>query len=217
MRHELHRTFFGLLSKIPGPLGSELTRGVFEWKYSRPDPWVTSDWDYQHQKYRATLEHVPERSYRNILDAGCGEGDFIEPIRGAYPDARIMGVDISSRAIARAKEHSGDKSNVEFRTLDILRQRMDARFDLIFCTEVVYYVDPTGQGDQLVRQLTSMLSSGGALILVNPWPEARRLHQQFSTSDELSHLADHVHYDERRSFVVSIYEQRELGPEERQA
>jgi 2-polyprenyl-3-methyl-5-hydroxy-6-metoxy-1,4-benzoquinol methylase len=76
MRTELHRALFALLSRIPGGLGSELTRRLFEWKYIRPDPWCISGDEYQRVRYRATLAQVPERSYRKILDVGCGAGHF---------------------------------------------------------------------------------------------------------------------------------------------
>jgi 2-polyprenyl-3-methyl-5-hydroxy-6-metoxy-1,4-benzoquinol methylase len=85
MRTELHRALFALLSRIPGQFGSELTRRVFELKYVRPDPWCISGDEYQRQRYQATLDQVPERYYRKILDVGCGEGHFINllKIRGS--------------------------------------------------------------------------------------------------------------------------------------
>jgi ubiquinone/menaquinone biosynthesis C-methylase UbiE len=80
MRTELHRALFALLSRIPGQFGSELTRRVFEWKYVRPDSWCISGYD-QRQRYQATLDQVPERYYRKILDVGCGEGHFINLLK----------------------------------------------------------------------------------------------------------------------------------------
>jgi hypothetical protein len=55
---------------------------------------------------------------------------------------------------------------VHFRQFDLLCDDFDTRFDLIFCAEVLYYVDPR-QRLHVARRIARWLVPGGDLMLVH--------------------------------------------------
>jgi len=56
--------------------------------------------------------HEPINS---ILDVGCGGGSFTERLAQEYPNAKVVGIDISKHAIAYAqRKMSREKSNLSF-------------------------------------------------------------------------------------------------------
>ena len=67
-----------------------------------------------------TGEELPEKP--RILDAGTGSGCIAVAVARALPEAEVLGVDISSEAVAQAAENARlNGVRVDFKTRDILR------------------------------------------------------------------------------------------------
>jgi trans-aconitate methyltransferase len=204
----LHRRLFGLMAAMPGRASSDLLRRYFEWFHRRPDPWGHAVLDYERQKYRSTLERVPPGAYRRVLDAGCSEGTFTVRLAEAYPDAEVVGVDISERAVHRARRRAvgSPHRGLSFQALDLVTEGPAGRFDLIFCAETLYYLGRGERSRAASRRLAALLEAGGLLVLVHPWPEARALYQTLDADPALRRLVEHVEPHPQRPYAVSIYE-----------
>ncbi|GLW10594.1 hypothetical protein Misp01_57220 [Microtetraspora sp. NBRC 13810] len=202
----MHRTLFRTLSLLaPGGQGAVLRR-YFDWWHRNPDPWNLGTDSYERHKYETTLRQVPERPYRRILDVGCSEGVFTHMLARTYPDAEVTGMDISERALSRARARmDGDGTKVTLIQGDLLADGPGERFDLVFCAETLYYL---GRHDRLLRasaRLSGLLEPGGVLVLVHPWPEARRLHGYLDDNPAVSRFAEEVDRTPQRPFAVSLY------------
>lgn len=85
------------------------------------------------------LSHPPQ----SILDVGCGGGLFTLRLAKHYPQAQVMGVDISEEAITFAKERLNEEQpplkNVEFH---IHSPKLDERkcFDVVMATLVCHHL-----------------------------------------------------------------------------
>ncbi len=192
LRVVLHRRFFELLSRLPEPAHSRILRGVFDKKYDHPDPWgVTSgspNGAYQRRKFRTTLDCIPIGDYRRVLDAGCGEGAFTRLLPEAFSGAEVVGIDIAADAVERAAAVA-PRQAVQYLTTNFLDDSLPGMFDLVFCNEVLYYLGGSGQR-RAAERLISTLTPGGILVLVHPWPEARRLHQPFDVDPALTRIRE---------------------------
>ncbi|MET8003539.1 class I SAM-dependent methyltransferase [Nonomuraea glycinis] len=203
---KMHRTFFRTLSLLSSRGQGALLRRYFDWWHRRPDPWNMGTDAYEQAKYAATLAQVSAGPYRRILEMGCSEGVFTQRLVRAHPDAHVTAVDISERALRRAAERVAEAAD---RTLlvaaDLLTFTAEHRYDLVFCSETLYYV---GRGDRLRQasaQLIGLLAPGGVLVLVHPWPEARRLHRFVDASGAVSRVSEFVETAAHRPFAVSVY------------
>ncbi|MFG1705821.1 class I SAM-dependent methyltransferase [Nonomuraea sp. M3C6] len=201
----MHRTLFRTLSLL-SPAGQGLIlRRYFDWRHRVPDPWKLATDSYEQQKYRSTLKHLPARPYRRIIEVGCAEGVFTHTLATTYPDAEIIGVDVSARALARARQRVPEDGRVRFIQADILTHRPDRSFDLVFCSETLYYL---GRHERLRRasaQLSALLEPDGVLVAVHPWPEATRLHHYLDSHAALSRLTEQVYQAPPRPFAVAVY------------
>ncbi len=112
---------------------------------------------YEQHKYAATLNRLPARRFRRILDVGCSKGTFTYLAARAYPDAEVIGVDTSERALHRARVRSGHlRPAPRFLLLDMLTQAPAGLFDLVFCSEVLYY---WGRESRLRQEVSSWQAS----------------------------------------------------------
>jgi len=135
------------------------------------------DFDYGHfaERFRGTEEYVKagQETYRpvfegctDVLDIGCGRGEFLELMRDAGVPAR--GIDLSAESVAmcRAKGLDAEVADL-FAYLDNLPE---ASLDGIFCSQVVEHLPPE-RLPAMIRLATSRLRRGGVIAIETPNPE----------------------------------------------
>jgi len=101
-----------------------------------------------------------------VLDAGCGEGNL--SIYMARRGARVLGIDISKRAIKICKRKSielGLNQKLEFLNVDIIDNQIDGTFHLATCFEVLEHISNYGLA---IKRLSELLKPSGILIVSTP-------------------------------------------------
>jgi SAM-dependent methyltransferase len=84
------------------------------------------------------LARIPPETVRTILDFGCGRGAWTVMLRRRFPNAQIIGLDISTAAIERAR---ADFPDATFATSDGREvPHEDGFFDLVFSYHVLEHV-----------------------------------------------------------------------------
>jgi SAM-dependent methyltransferase len=81
---------------------------------------------------------------RDVVDVGCGRGDFTRELAGRYPSLReAWGTDFSPETLAIAAEDAKPSDRVRFRTADLLEMPFgEDRFDLLVCLNVLHHIHP---------------------------------------------------------------------------
>jgi 2-polyprenyl-3-methyl-5-hydroxy-6-metoxy-1,4-benzoquinol methylase len=107
--------------------------------YMIEDPWKL-DSELEHARFRGTSERLA-RAFgrpRTILEVGCGEG--VQSAYFAQQCDRLTGIDVSARAIERARRRL---PQAELAVGDLAAQawaRETDRFDVVVACEVIYYM-----------------------------------------------------------------------------
>lgn len=177
-----------------------LTRLYFEYLYLKDDPYNTRR-DEKIERTKRALALLDDRRARNALEVGCGQGTLTGHIEARAHE--VVGVDISSQAVARARERFKDKPNVSFEAKDLLAPSFpDRSFDLIVCSEVLYYL-PLERLDDVAGRLVSSLEPDGRMLLIHTRSKAddeegielkafgaKTVHERFIDDPALSLEAD---------------------------
>lgn len=209
---------FGLLRGL-AEIGNLLLYGVlfpsrflprlFNFRFRRPDPWDYASSPYEQRKYAQMLAILPRRSsgrppYRRALDLGCAEGLFTRRLVEEGVAEEVVGVDVAERALSRAKEQCAHLP-AEFHLLDIGEALPAGKFDLVFCSEVLYYL-----GYRRIRALAAKLAEkiwpGGHLVLVSAWPAAKLIHRPFLRHAAFKLVAEHVERHHTRPYAITCLE-----------
>jgi SAM-dependent methyltransferase len=134
---------------------------------------------------RETLNRVGDPP-RRVLDYGCGEGRYLDLIRERFPNAALVGSDISDVALEHAERRHPD---AEWVLMDDERVRApDAGFDLIVSVEVLEHV---ANVELATNELGRLLAPGGVLILTTPCANPGSLEWLFNRlRGGLEHTAD---------------------------
>lgn len=111
---------------------------------------------------------IPDnKKYNHILDAGSGPGVFSFELARRFPDARVRGIDLLSKAV-NACQHIADKvkiTNVEFQHAAIGQLPDKDIFGLIICVDIMEHIE-----DDLnaLKNLHQVIAPNGVLVLHVP-------------------------------------------------
>lgn len=120
--------------------------------------------EYVREKQRFYLPFFAGR--KEVLDIGCGRGEFLELVRGAGVAARGIDLDAEAVALCRARGLEAEQADL-FTYLDAAPE---AAFEGIFCAQVVEHLPPA-RLPEFVRLAASRLARGGVLAIETPNPE----------------------------------------------
>lgn len=114
---------------------------------------------------------LPARRYRRIVDLGCGFGKSTWPLKKAFPEADVIGIDLSAPclrlAARRADEHS---LRIRFRQADAIATGLDSGLaDLVTSTMFVHEV-PADVLPKVFSEAARLLAPGGLLRFLDFQP-----------------------------------------------
>lgn len=123
-------------------------------------------WGYEYLSYlRFILNILKKLEFNSLLDVGCGDGRFLYEVYHIFPQKKIVGIDISERAIKfarlmnpRVKYFHGDVKDTSL---------IKEKFDIITLIETLEHIPPREIKDFL-GGIHHYLKDEGILILTVP-------------------------------------------------
>ena len=142
------------------------------------------DWNRHWQDYSATAEENPAQNYRRelvfsllglgdagkgarILDIGSGQGDMAAAIRARFPQAQVLGLELSQSGVEISQKKVSGARFVQRDLLDGSQPSPELRgwATHAVCSEVIEHVDDPSR---LLENARAYLAQGGLLVLTAP-------------------------------------------------
>lgn len=143
-------------------------KDIMEDLYIKQDPWGDLNSKYNETKFARQLKNIRKYQPKSVLEVGCGEGIFTRLMGNA--SYAVDAVDVSEKAIERAKVRCKDYKNIKFYCSDVVKFTLPKRYDMILLSEVMGYIIWLNNILDVGLWLTSLISSlnnGGKLVIVN--------------------------------------------------
>lgn len=102
----------------------------------------------------------------NVLDIGCGRGEFLEMMREMNVPAR--GIDLGEESVAQCREKGLDAEVADLFTF--LGPHTAGEFDGIFASQLVEHIDPA-RLPEMIRLCAASLGRGGVIAIETPNPD----------------------------------------------
>lgn len=143
------------------PAGPRFGRAHWEGLFARtPDPWRYGN-TYEQDKYEQTLSLVPD-GITTALELASAEGFFTEKL--APRVKRLVSSDISQIAMEHAAQSCTAHRNVQFRRIDFVQDELPPGFDLVVCSEVLYYIGGLDVLQNVAKKIERALNPGGYFL-----------------------------------------------------
>jgi len=112
----------------------------FDELWDRGDPWELETSVFERERYARLIGILDRPKYARILEIGCGAGAFTRQL--APLAERLLALDVSAKAIAKAQAAGDTPKHVEFRHANIMDYDMkkEGPWDLILISETIYYL-----------------------------------------------------------------------------
>jgi trans-aconitate methyltransferase len=113
---------------------------------------------------RELIAQLHPRGDERILDVGCGDGKVTAELARAVPKGSVTGIDASPEMIRFARKifPQGKHPNLEFQVMDARKIHLAQRFDMVFSSSVLHWVD---NHPAFLRGAAACLRSGGRLVV----------------------------------------------------
>ncbi len=151
----------------------------FERQYQRSrDPWDFETSAYEQAKYDRTIDALGDRTYPFGLELGASIGVLTQ--RLAPRCGRLITLEPAPTAAAQARSRLETVPNVDVRLGSAPEDLPEWSFDLVVCSEVLYYFSPE-ELERVLDALTQRMPRAATLLAVH-W-RGRGTHQL--TGDEV--------------------------------
>ncbi len=125
---------------------------------------------------------LPELKTENILDIGCGNGNFIDTYLEHDPSSNIYGVERQDKVAEKLKKKYQNVSNVTIINEDITRVKIEQKFDIINMSYMLFYL-PKEQQQQLLSSVHDLLSDDGKVTICQYFPNIEDIQMRMSKND----------------------------------
>ncbi|MGB7323348.1 MAG: class I SAM-dependent methyltransferase [Rubripirellula sp.] len=149
--------------------------------------------------YVSAMEYVLEKLRvlcpSAVADVGTGDGRLVRELTRTLPDAKIVGIDYSDRAIQLAKALN---PNLDFRCMDVIRDTVGETFEVVTLIEVFEHIPPE-LTESFAAAIHPLMMDQGHLFVTVPhenMPVSRKHFQHFSADSLRSYFEPHFVLEE---------------------
>jgi predicted TPR repeat methyltransferase len=134
------------------------------------DPWRFASSDYERAKYAHTLATLGDRRFGRALEVGCSIGVFTAQLAARCDE--LVAIDVSPSALALARRRLAGEPHVTLAETAFPEEMPAGPWDLVLCSEVLYYLDPDALS--LAEQRLAEALTEGATVVAVHWRPATR-------------------------------------------
>ncbi len=112
---------------------------------------------------------------QKILDLGCGTGSSTILLKQAFPNAEVIGLDLSPFMLAIAK-HKANRAGLKIKWLHGLAEKTNLlaeRFDLVTAS-LLFHETPASISKAIIKEAYRLLTPGGQAIILDGNQESLR-------------------------------------------
>lgn len=116
----------------------------------------------------ALVDALPfkKRDRLKVIDLGCGTGNLSKKIISAYPNARIICLDMAENMLKMARVKLKDNNNIKFWLGDIRDFDLSDKYDVILASLVLHHIEKKDK-PRFYRKLYNALSKKGVFFCID--------------------------------------------------
>jgi trans-aconitate methyltransferase len=171
------------------------------------DPWSYQESAYEEFKRTTLLQSLPN-DFSSLLEVGCADGHNLLAMSSRFPEPKLIGIDISTEAIQRARINTANHPKIELHLakpgISAILGELHGTFDVMIFSEVLYYIGNKKAWQESLTPLKSLLHPGSIVIAVHPSSDSKELHDRLCSILGLDVVETRQYTEESRPFEIRI-------------
>lgn len=119
---------------------------------------------YWQHRVRQTVLDMTQNIKGSLLEAGCGEGLFLEALAGCNPEVSLYGIDIWDEILQRAARRCGPSVNLRVADAAALPYE-DNSFDAAVCMNVLFNLPTEQMCYKALDEMARVVRKNGKIIV----------------------------------------------------
>lgn len=143
---------------------SQFLRTVF---YKLLDLFFLRSW-YIRALMKRHAENLDTQKNWQLLDAGCGFGQYDRFVLSEFQSVRITAVDVKQDYLEDARNYFKSRSygdRISFQQMDLLQPQLNQNFDFVLCVDVLEHIE---EDRKVIQNLADALKPGGYFLMHSP-------------------------------------------------
>ena len=124
-------------------------------------------------------EMVKKRDEANIIDIGCGYGNYIDVLNANYPMFHITGIETQKKVYEETYRKFGQTDNIDIIHGDFFKHKFERKFDIILVNYVLFYFNRK-EKVALLKKAKELLSENGSIIVCQYFSGIERLKKELA-------------------------------------
>lgn len=139
------------------------------------------------------LDELKKIPFSSIADIGCGDGRMTREMSLSFPDAEVVGIDYSKKAICLARAMNQDLQHLKFTCCNISSKTEIGSYDAALLMEVFEHIPPD-ETSEFLAGLHRLMRPGASLLVTVPHvnkPLEYKHFRHFNTETICMSLGEH--------------------------
>ncbi|BDD10284.1 hypothetical protein FUAX_27160 [Fulvitalea axinellae] len=143
---------------------------------------------------------------RNVLDIGCGFGDYIETLRHTVETDSITGLDINPEVVDITQSRFDKQPEIEILCENALNISDNESYDLILANFVLFYFTLSEQ-KELFRKIRSWLSPHGTFLVCQYFPDIENMKNALAMAHDDNSIFERIerHYANTTLYANAVW------------
>ena len=125
------------------------------------------------------LKNIKPEGKMQVLDLGCGYGNYIEAVHSAYPNAAITGIELNPKVCSATRKKFEEIEHIEIINQDFFEYAPRKKYDVILMNYVLFYFNAQ-EKRRLIEKAKSMLSKNGSIIICQYFSGIEKLKKEIA-------------------------------------
>ena len=145
-------------------------------------------WGHEYMSYvNKIISEMNMIKFKSLMDLGCGDGKFLYECSKKFSDKKLIGVDISDKALSFAKTFNTDIDFINIDFSKTLNSDFKSIADVLTIVEVLEHIPPDNI-NVFIKNIHYVLKENGILILTVPSKNIKLNKKHYQHFDELTLL-----------------------------
>lgn len=163
--------------------------------------------NFTQYRFLDCVRHIAgNKQQLQVLDIGCGYGNYIEVLQEKFPDYRIAGIEKNHRIFTHTEKQFKANPKITILERDFFTFTSSHKYDLILLNYIMFYFNAE-EKFELLQKAKNMLATGGSMMICQYFAGIENLKKELAKKQNDFSLSRKIemHYSNKVLYANTLW------------